>query len=322
MTTAPLVLCRMLVVSMSLLRSIQAATGLAITITADADCVVALDDKFVSRLHKDHSGIITASPGKHKISAATIAGDYFEESVNVLSDPGPSISIAFEQIHRERVAMQKKVSDLRKLVNESQQEISRRKAIVAAVNFYADYWGKDLGISEGLNQTATDLDDTISKQAMQNAGNSNTAVQLATEGVMAIEWLQYRHLKAKAHLTGFVAAVASRHLEYLRTALNNPLEHPPDREELGYLAIVHTVKHHSATGTLVTVPDRIEYSDSLDHIRIPCDAIKGAHGDSELHLVYHDATTTKRILVVQAAQRLDRQMLLGDIYLACPNLLQ
>jgi hypothetical protein len=301
---------------------LHAASSLGVTVTSDADCVVAIDDKFVSRAHKGRPEFVPSASGKHTLSAATATGDYFEQVVEIKGEPVTSLSISFEKIHSEKMALERNVSDLRTQVSQSQKEVMRRKAIVAAVNFYADRWGTELGISENLTQAAADLDTSVTKQGMTNAASNNTAAQLGTEIVMGIEYLQLRHTRAKAHLNGFVAAVASRHLEHLKMALEDPLKYGPDNEALGYLAIVHDVKRKGTVGKLLTAPDRIEYSDSSGKIQIPCSSVHSASGQDELHLAFDDATQRRQTLAVQAAQRIDRQMLLGDVYLACPKLLQ
>jgi hypothetical protein len=144
---------------------------------------------------------------------------------------------------------------------------------------------------------------------------------------MGIEWLKSRSVKAEAHLRGFVAAVASRHMDYLHKALDDPLKYGPDREDLGYLTIVHDVKRNGTPGKLLTAPGQIEYFDSSGSIQICCTSIHSAGGENELRIVYDEtrspnASQKRRTLVIQAGQRIDRQMLLGDVYLACPNLLK
>lgn len=301
--------------------TVHAASSLGVTVTSDADCVVAIDDKFVSRVHKGRPEFVPSPSGKHTLSAATTSGDYFEQVVEIKGEPVVSLSISFERVHNEKLALEKRVSDLRTQVSQGQKEVARRKAIVAAVNYYADRWGAELGISENLTQAAADLDMTVSKQAMENAGNNNTVAQLGNEVVEGIEWLHLRHMRAKAHLSGFVAAVASRHMEYLKKALDDPLKYGPDNEELGYLAIIHDVKHKGSVGKLLTAPDRVQYSDSSSRVQIPCSSVHSASGEDELHLAFDDATQKRKTLAVQAAQRIDRQMLLGDVYLACPQLM-
>lgn len=301
---------------------LHAASSSGITITADADCVIAIDDKFASRINRGQSGSVPASSGRHVLSAATTSGDYFEQSVEIPVDSAISISISFEKIRGEREALEKNVSDLRIQIGQKQKELSRRQSIVAAVNYYANRWGKELGISENLTQSAADLDMSVSKQAMENAGNDNSVAQLGSTVVTGIEWLHIRRMRAKAHLSGFVAAVASRHMEYLKRALDNPLKYGPDNEEMGYLAIVHDVKGKGTMGKLLTAPNRIEYSDSSGKVQIPCSSVRSASGDDELHLTFDDATKKRKTLTVQAAQRIDRQMLLGDVYLACSELMQ
>jgi hypothetical protein len=91
---------------------------------------------------------------------------------------------------------------------------------------------------------------------------------------------------------------------------------------LGYLASVHSVKRNGAAGKLLTAPDRIEYSDSSGRFQIPCSSAHSASGQDDLRLAYDDATQKRKTLAIQAAQRIDRQMLLGDVYLACPKLMQ
>lgn len=282
----------------------------------------AIDDRFVSRVHKGRPEFVPSPSGKHTLSAATTSGDYFEQVVEIKGEPVTSLSISFEKVHNERVALERNVSDLRTQVSQTQKEVARRKAIVAAVNYYADRWGRELGMSENLTQSAAGLDMAVSKQAMENAGNNNTAAQLGNEVVLGIEWLHLRHMRAKAHLSGFVAAVASRHMEYFKKALNDPLKYGPDNEELGYLAIVHDVKRKGTVGKLLTAPDRIEYSDSSGKVQIPCSSLHSASGENELHLAFDDAAQKRKTLDVQAAQRIDRQMILGDVYLACQQLMQ
>jgi hypothetical protein len=301
---------------------VHAASSLGVTVTSDADCVVAIDDKFVSRVHKGRPEFVPSPSGKHTLSAATTSGDYFEQVVEINGEPVTSLSISFEQVHNQKLSLEQSVADLRTRVSQSQKEVARRKAIVVAVNYYADRWGEELGINEHLTQSAADLDMSVSKQAMENAGNTNTVAQVGNEVVESIEWLHLRHMRAKAHLNGFVAAVASRHLEYLKRALDDPLKYGPDNEELGYLATVHDVKRKGTVGKLLTTPDRIEYSDSSGKVQIPCSSVHTASGEDELHLAFDDATQKRKILAVQAAQRIDRQMLLGDVYLACPQLMQ
>lgn len=301
---------------------VHAASSLGVIITSDADCVVAVDDKFVSRVHKDRPEFVPSSSGKHTLSAATPAGDYFEQLVDIKGEPVTSLSIFFEKIHNENLALGRSVSDLRTKVSQGQKEVTRRTAIVAAVNYYADRWGKDLGISENLTQTATDMDLAVSKRFLENSDNSNDFAQLGNEIILGVEWLRLRRMRTQAHLSGFVAAVASRHMEYLKRALEDPLKYGPDDEEFGYLSIVHGVKRRGVVGKLRTAPDRIEYSDSSGTVQIPCSSVRSASGQDELRLAFDDATKKRQTLVVQAAQRMERQMLLGDLYLSCPQLMQ
>ena len=301
---------------------LPAASSLGVAVTSDADCVVAIDDKFVSRAHKGRPEFVPSPSGKHTLSAATTSGDYFEQVVEINGEPVTSLSISFEKVHNEKLAVERSVSDLRRQVSQSQKEVARRKAIVAAVNYYANRWGTELGISENLTQSAAVLDMNVSKQAMENAGNNNTVAQLGNEVLMGFEWFDLRRKRAQAHLSGFVAAVASRHMEYLKKALDAPLQYGPDNEELGYLAIVHDVKRKGNVGKLLTAPGRIEYSDPSGKIQIPCSSVHGASGQDELHLTFDDAAQKRKTLAVQAAQRIDRQMLLGDVYLACQQLMQ
>jgi hypothetical protein len=61
------------------------STGLfdsaAVIVSTDMDCVVAIDDKVVGRIEHNHKELFPAPVGTHTLSAATTAGDYWEQSV-------------------------------------------------------------------------------------------------------------------------------------------------------------------------------------------------------------------------------------------------
>ena len=317
-----------------------------VTVSTDMDCVVAIDGKVVGRIQKDHKEFFPASRGNHTLSAATTGtGDYWEMSL-VVGDAAPAaVAISFAKVHAERETLEKNVSVLQKQVSQEETELKRiqdanetasrnaeltlrrRQSVVEGINYYSDRWGKETGMRDNRNEERENLNNTMSDEAIQNTGNTDTTSQAATEAVMGIQLLWSWHLKRKAHRNDVAAVAASARMQYLGKALEDPLNYAPDAPDLPYLAIVKDVKRKKNEGKLLTAPDRIEYSDSSGKVNITCATLLGASGSNKLHLKYAEQWPGKRkprrkSLVVQAMQKSDRKTLLGEVYLACPKLTQ
>lgn len=331
----------LVIISAAAAQPSQPTSSLGISVSTDMDCVVAIDDKVVGRVQNNRHAFFPAAHGRHMLVAATSAGDYWEQAVDIGSEPGLSVTVSFRKVRADRIALEQKVTELRKQVSEDAKELarlqetnkaesrnaemrsSRRHSIVEAINYYSDRWGKELGLRDSRYESVQNLDDTLTTQGLQNMGNPDPYSQATMEAVMGIEWLAQRRLKAKLHRNQLAVAAASGRMEYLGKALEDPLKHAPDNLDSGYLAIVQDVKRNKDRGKLLTAPDRIEYSDRSGVVKISCSSLRGASGGKELHLVYQEsATQPKQHLDVQAIQKSDRETLLGNVYLACPELTQ
>jgi hypothetical protein len=321
----------------------QSGSSPAVILATDMDCVVAIDDKVVGRVQKDHKELFPAPEGTHTASAATDAGDYWEQKVEIGSALQVPLTVSFAKVRSDRAALVQSVSALRKEVGEKEKALasvnkpnevtlvnpmlqsSRRHSIVEAVNYYTDRWGKEMGMRDSRNDSSESLSNTLSTQAIQNAANTDTTSQAATEVAMGVEFLVYRHLKAKAHRNELAGTAASIRMQYLGKALEDPLKYPPDSADIGYLAIVQDVRRNKASGKLTTAPDRIEYSDPSISVHLSCSSLLGASGAKQLHLVYAEQQSgaprpQKKSLVIKAVSKSDGEMLLANVYLACPKL--
>lgn len=162
-----------------------------VILATDTDCVVALDDKVVGRVQKDHKEFFPGSEGKHVLSAATDSGDYWEQGVEISAILTPSVAVSFIKVRADRAALEKSVTTLREHVDEQEKKLAdsnpakesgpqlffqpatlspRRHSIVEAINFYTDRWGKEMGMRDSRDQTSQNLNDAFTQQTLSNLG--------------------------------------------------------------------------------------------------------------------------------------------------------
>lgn len=120
-------------------------------------------------------------------------------------------------------------------------------------------------------------------------------------------------------------------MEYLGKALEDPLKYPPDKADADYLTIVRKVERNKVSGELTTSPDHVGYKDPSSSIQISCSSLRGVSPSKsksglQLHIKYWNrgsgiAKPQARTLVVRDLQD-DGGGLLGNVYLACPQLTQ
>lgn len=207
---------------------VEAASGVGVTVSTDADCVVAIDNKFVSRVHKGDTQFIPTESGRHTLSAATKSGDYFEESLDIPLEPSPSVTVSFEKLHAERLEAEKRVAELRKDVRRYQTEMERRRSIVEAANYYADRWGKELGLRDSRNDTSKNINDSIEDQYWRNLANPSQTAQGIGNMILLAEMWKANREKKKGEKNDLAAAAASVRMNYLAKAITDPVKYPPD----------------------------------------------------------------------------------------------
>jgi hypothetical protein len=301
--------------------SARPAARLGITITADIDCVVEVDGNLVTRLSHAVPGLVPATAGLHKISAATVAGDYFEATVEVKGDQGAALAISFADVRTQRAAAVKKVEAMKDQLEQIRLALSRRRLIVEAVNYYSDRWGREIGLLEQRDQNVRNAEDTQQSLVLQNAGNiGNTNAEAANGYAMLGTWIYKKYQEKKAHRNDLAAGVAKDRMDYLRKALEDPTKYPPEDEKGDYLAIVRSVKRGKAMGSLSLSPTGIQYSDSGLSVRMSCSEVLGASGGSTLTIRYATANSRKS-LSLQPIKKAEGP-LIGGLYVACPKLTQ
>lgn len=301
--------------------TVRAETGVGFTVTTDADCVIAVDNHVVSRVHKGERQFIPTLWGRHVVSAATKSGDYFEQSLDIQLEPSPSMTISFEKAHAERLEAEKRVSDLRSELSRVQTELARRRSIVDAVNYYADRWGKEMGLRDSRNGRSKNLNDAVDEQYWKNLGNPNQTAQAIGNLVMLGEIWRADALTEKALKNDIAVEAASAQMHYLGAALKDPEKYPPTRPELGYLAIVQDVKTNKNLGSLLTAPGRIEFRDRSGTLQISCAGLRRVTGSAKLHLSYKNQSKHGSLSISPTSSDKNvSRMILGDIYLACPSL--
>jgi hypothetical protein len=299
----------------------QSAAANSIKITTDIDCVVELDGHVVTRISHVGPGLVPATVGPHRISAATIAGDYFETNVDVKSEGSAALTISFADVRAQRAATVKKVEAMKDQVEQIRLALNRRRLIVQAVNYYADRWGNEIGLLEQRNQKVQNAEDAQESLVYKNAGDiGNTNAQAANGYAMIGVWLYERHQKAKAHRNDLAASVAKDRMDYLRKALEDPTKYPPEDDKGDYLAIVRNVKRGKTTGSLSVSPTGIQYSDSDLSVRMSCSEVLGASGGSGLSIKYATGNSRKS-LSLQPVKKAEGP-LIGSLYVACPKLTQ
>lgn len=339
------VLCGLGVVTAGLGQSSPESSKSGILVSCDIDCVVAIDDKFVGRVQGGKQLSLSVSDGKHKVAAATQGGDYLEQTLDSGS-ASRSAQFAFKDHSHGRASLERNVASLQQQVKAKEDELARigqppstieltpemdakeRSLIVEAVNYYTDRYGTELGMRDSRNSSSQQLNDDATLRDFQNIGNSDTVSSATNLGIVLAESIAAHRIAVKAHRDALAAEAASFRMQYLGRMLENPASRPKDELGSSYLVMVRDVTRKKTPGRLLTAPDRIEYSDRAENIRLSCTDLKKAQGDKHLSLTWivtgplPKAKKSKRTLELTAVQKNERSLLAGDIYLACPRFTQ
>ena len=314
-----------------------------IMLAVDMECIVSIDGKLVGRVQGNRRDFFPASLGKHTFSATTKDGDYWQRKIEIGSVPNPPLVISFQKERADRVAHEGNMSPLLKQGDAEQGpastqrgkelasrelETARRGSIVEAANYYADQWGKELGMQQNRDKSSGSLDDAVSAQGIQNLGNTDTAAQTPNNLAMGIEILRSNHLKTKARKNELAAHSAEMQIDYLGKAMEEPLKYPPANDSKGYAAIARAVMRDKSEGKLITAPDSIEYQDPAgvkEHIS--CSSLTSASEGSHVHLQYTvdlagDHKLQRKSLDARSVPESDQDLIMGNVYLACPKLTQ
>jgi hypothetical protein len=301
---------------------------------ADRDCSLFVDDHLVGRMQGSEGTNISIPAGKHQLSALAKDGELWERSVDGAT-VGQALTISFAEAQSERETLQKENAALQDANKASRSEVSsiaqeneqlalhpeavlaERRLIATALDYYQDRFGKELGLQGSRTDSSNDL---AQSAALSNLGPTNTATSV---GALAEYYVAWR-LSVKAHRNELAAAAASSRVHELEYALENPLKHPLDAERSSYLVMVRpVVNDQKVSGKLITTPGMIRYQGSDKVEEHSCDALKHASGGKTLALQFVVGTgkkAPKDVLKLKAANKIDQEALIGDVYLACPKL--
>jgi hypothetical protein len=332
-----------MLLNLSRTRAQQASPRL--TVTSDLDCVVGIDGKIVARIQAGKQESLPVVIGKHVLSAATADGDYWEQPLEVGVTPVPPIAIPLQKARSERIgleanraALQAQVGQMKDRLTSIKQENdelarnpelirAERRMIVEAMNYYADVYGKEMG----LYDTRIDTSNQLSQDGVINSLSQTTANLLAAD----LDFLASLYLERKAKRNQLAADAASVRMRDLEEALKDPIKNMRGPDETSYLVVVREVTNQGTKGLLITAPNRIEYRGDGKNVKLSCAAVGGVSGGRRLELRFAELDSLefgtgkhlkikfpKESLDLMAVKKTDEKLLLTDVYLACPKLAQ
>lgn len=338
--------CRALVASSFLLLLIASSSTQVVAepapgvkVTPDANCIVAIDGHVVGRVDAGKEVFFRVSTGKHTLSAATVAGDYWDQELVFDKRTVLFTAIPLQKAGSERLVLEATNAALEthnqqmkeKLASIEQQNTvlarnpelirAERGMIAQAIDHYAGRYGKELGLHDSRDAASNQLFQAAFVQSLGPTNNASATAELLEEAFALFEM-------HKAHRNHVVALAAAGRMHELEEALKDPLKNPRVPEQPDYFVKVRQVFSGKTPGRFITGPGQVEYRDEGRTVKLSCSDVRGVSGGKKLALTFStpkgngSKKKRKHTLHLRARDKHERKLLKTDVYLACDKFSQ